>query len=119
MIDGVLRGDHQEWRFEHVRFAVDGDPPFRHRFEQSGLRSRRRAIDFIRQHDLGKKGPGTEFEFGRFGVEDRAPVMSLGSKSGVHCTRLNEHPTLAAKARASIVLATPGTSSSRICPSDK
>ena len=31
--------------------------------------------------------------------------------------RLNEQPTLAASARASMVLATPGTSSSRMCPS--
>ena len=35
----------------------------------------------------------------------------------MHWMRLNEQPTLAASARASIVLATPGTSSSRMCPS--
>lgn len=45
--------------------------------------------------------------------------MSVGRRSGVHCTRLNEQPTLRARARASMVLATPGTSSSNRCPSQK
>src|SRR5438105_15327485 len=45
--------------------------------------------------------------------------MSLGRRSGLHCTRLNEQPTLRARARASMVLATPGTSSTSRCPSQK
>jgi hypothetical protein len=45
------------------------------------------------------------------------PVTSLGSRSGVHCRRLNSSPRETARARASIVLPTPGTSSKRIWPS--
>src|SRR6185295_13998694 len=51
------------------------------------------------------------------GLKIDAPVTSVGSRSGVHWIRLNDVPTLAASARASTVLATPGTSSSRMCPS--
>ena len=42
--------------------------------------------------------------------------MSFGNRSGVHWIRLNVPPTLCAIERASIVLATPGTSSSRMWP---
>jgi hypothetical protein len=45
------------------------------------------------------------------------PVMSLGSKSGVHWMRRKSSPMESASARASIVLPTPGTSSSSTCPS--
>ena len=38
----------------------------------------------------------------------RVPTMSLGSRSGVNCTRLNLPPTAAASARHASVFATPG-----------
>src|SRR5260370_39190601 len=47
------------------------------------------------------------------------PVMSEGNRSGGHGTRLHEDPTLRARARASMVLAPPGTSSNSKCPSQK
>src|SRR5258708_1794892 len=47
------------------------------------------------------------------------PVTSVGSRSGVHWMRLKVQPTLRASARASMVLATPGTSSRRMCPSHR
>ena len=43
-------------------------------------------------------------------------MTSVGNRSGVHCTRLNLQPTLLASALASIVFATPGTSSNKMCP---
>ena len=45
------------------------------------------------------------------------PRTSEGSKSGVNWIRLNEQSMLAAIARASKVLPTPGTSSIKTCPS--
>ena len=39
------------------------------------------------------------------------PVMSLGVMSGVNCMRLNEQSSDRARALASVVLPTPGTSS--------
>jgi hypothetical protein len=64
-----------------------------------------------------KIGPGRNSNSTVFWLKIDVPVTSVGSRSGVHWIRLNEAPKLAASARASIVLATPGTSSSRICPS--
>ncbi len=63
-----------------------------------------------------KIGPGRNSNSAVRWLKIDVPVTSLGSKSGVHCTRLNEQPTLRDSARASIVLATPGTSSSKIWP---
>ena len=45
------------------------------------------------------------------------PVTSLGSRSGVNWMREKVPPMEAAMERASIVLPTPGTSSTRMCPS--
>ena len=54
-----------------------------------------------------------------FWLNTETPVTSVGSRSGVHWSRLNVQPTLRARARANMVLATPGTSSRRTCPSQK
>lgn len=45
-----------------------------------------------------------------------APVTSLGSRSGVNWTLRNWHPVVTAMDLASIVLPTPGTSSTSTCP---
>ena len=45
------------------------------------------------------------------------PVTSLGSTSGVSWIRANEQSSERASARASVVLPTPGTSSTSTCPS--
>src|SRR5512140_2945900 len=47
------------------------------------------------------------------------PSTSPGMRSGVNWTRLNPTPSAAAKARASSVLAVPGTPSTRTCPSER
>jgi len=44
------------------------------------------------------------------------PVMSPGSRSGVHCTRANCPPTACASALARVVLPSPGRSSMSKCP---
>ena len=44
------------------------------------------------------------------------PVISEGSRSGVHCIRLNVQSNELAIDRASMVLPMPGTSSTNICP---
>ena len=64
-----------------------------------------------------KMGPGRNSNSAVFWLKIEAPVTSVGSRSGVHWTRLNEQPTLLARVRARMVLATPGTSSKRMCPS--
>lgn len=47
------------------------------------------------------------------------PLMSLGSRSGVNCTRAKSIESVRAMVRTSVVLATPGTPSSRMCPFEK
>ena len=45
------------------------------------------------------------------------PTMSLGIRSGVHWMRWNEPETAEARVCAAVVLARPGTDSTRTCPS--
>ena len=60
---------------------------------------------------LAKIAPGLNSNSRRSWLKIETPVMSLGSRSGVNCTRRTELSTERASALASIVLPTPGTSS--------
>ena len=71
VVDRVLRGDHQEWRRQHMGHAIDRDARLGHRLEQRGLGPRRRAVDFVGQQQLGKDRTRPEFELGRLLIEDR------------------------------------------------
>src|SRR5688500_4180825 len=51
------------------------------------------------------------------GSKIETPVMSDGTRSGVHCTRRNSSASVRATARASVVFPTPGTSSRSTWPS--
>jgi hypothetical protein len=64
-----------------------------------------------------KAGPGRNSNWRVFWLKTETPVMSFGSRSGVHWTRLNSSPVLVARARASMVLPVPGASSISTCPS--
>ncbi len=57
-LDRVLGGEHVERLVEHVRAPLDGDAVFLHRLEQGRLRFRRRAVDFVGQHDVAEDGSG-------------------------------------------------------------
>ena len=71
VLDRVLRREHDEGHRQIVRHAVDRDLPLLHRFEQRGLRLRRRAVDLVREHDLRDDRAGPELEVARPLVEDR------------------------------------------------
>ncbi len=45
-----------------MSFAHHGHTPFLHRFEQRGLRLRRGAVDFVRQHKMREQRSGLENE---------------------------------------------------------
>ena len=62
LLDGVLRGQHEERILHRMVDAADGGLAFLHRFEQGGLRLGRRAVDFVGQHDVGEDRPGQELE---------------------------------------------------------
>ena len=58
----VLRGEHEERFGQFVRVTGDGDGVLLHRFEQCRLRLRRRAVDFVREQDVGEDRPLLELE---------------------------------------------------------
>ena len=59
-LDRVLRREDEERLVERVRAALHGDAMLLHRLEQRRLRLRRRAVDFVGQHDVGEDRPGRE-----------------------------------------------------------
>ena len=67
----ILRRHDEKRRGQRVRHAIDRHVRLLHRFEQRALRLRRRAIDFIDQHDLRKQWTGMENKSLLFAVEDR------------------------------------------------
>ena len=62
MLDGILRRQHHERLRQFVGVVVHGDLRFVHGFEQRRLRLRRRAVDFVRQDDVGENRAGLEIE---------------------------------------------------------
>ena len=54
-----------------MRLSVHGDLPLIHRFEQRGLRFRRRPIDLIGEEEVAENGTRLEFEGFGMGVVDR------------------------------------------------
>ena len=118
VLERVLGREHEERLGQAARHAVDGDLPLRHRLEQRRLRLRHRAVDLVDEHDVREHRPRPELELARALVVDaESPVTSVGCRSGVHCTREWTTPSIEpASARASTVLAVPGTSSKSTWP---
>ena len=94
--------------------------PLGHRLEQRRLRLRHRAVDLVDEQDVGEDRAGPELEVPRSsGRRSTRPVTSVGCRSGVHWMRATSRRPRCCRAiaRASIVFAVPGTSSSSTCPS--
>jgi hypothetical protein len=91
-----------------VRDAVDGDVALGHRLEQRGLRLRRRAVDLVGEEDVREDRPGRKTKSPVLRSSTGEPVMSAGSRSGVHWMREVDADTVADRRRASIVLPVPG-----------
>src|SRR5579884_1226725 len=62
LLDRVLRRQDEERIGQLVPRAADGDLAFLHRFEQSGLRLRRRAVDLVGEDDIGEQRAVQELE---------------------------------------------------------
>jgi len=62
LLNGVLRGQHEEWRIQDVGAPRHRDAVLLHGFEHGGLRLRGRPIDFIRQNDVREHGAFGELE---------------------------------------------------------
>ena len=63
LLDGVLRGEHEEGPRHRVGSVADGGLPFGHRFEQGTLHLRRSAVDLVREHDVGEHRAVLDGEF--------------------------------------------------------
>ena len=121
LLDGVLRGEHEERLLELQRVAADGDGVLLHRLEQRRLRLRRGAVDFVRQDHLRKDRPLLEDELAPCPVAGSSwmisvPVMSAGIRSGVNWMRRKLRSMQCASERIIAVFARPGTPSSRQWP---
>ena len=57
LLDRILRGEHEERPFERIGAARRRDVVLLHRFEQRGLRLRRRAVDLVGEDDLREDRP--------------------------------------------------------------
>ena len=57
LLNRILRRQNQKRFFELESIFADGDLLFLHRFEQRALHLRRRAIDFVRQNQIGEDRP--------------------------------------------------------------
>ena len=108
---GVLRREHEERLVEHARLAVDRHAPLAHRLEQRALRLGRRAVDLVGEQHVGEDRARRKVNCPVACEYTLPPSTSAGIRSDVNCMRRNSSPTLAASARASVVLPTPGTSS--------
>ncbi len=84
MINRILRGDHEKRRLQAMSCSIDRDARFSHCFQKSRLSPGRRSINFIGQENIGKNRTASEFKILCSLIKNRRPVMSDGSKSGVH-----------------------------------
>jgi hypothetical protein len=80
LLDGVLRGDDEKRVGQLARLAVLRHLPLFHRLHQRALRFRRRAVDFVGEHDRVEDRAGMEPERARLGVEDRHAEHVGGKK---------------------------------------
>ena len=76
LVDGILRGEHEERLGQFANLATRRDALFLHGFEHGGLCLRRGAVDFVGQHDVGEDRSALELErapaIGRFHHHVRA-----------------------------------------------
>ena len=63
LVDGILRGKHEKRLGQFADFAAGGDGFFLHRLQHGGLRFGRRAVDFVRQNEMGENRPALKLEF--------------------------------------------------------
>ena len=102
---------------ELVGLAVDGDLPLLHALEQRRLRLGRGAVDLVADDDVREDRSRLELEVAVLLLVDGDAGDVAGSRSGVNCTRRTVPSIDRASALASMVLPTPGTSSTSRCPS--
>ena len=69
ILDRILRCDHHKRLVQKICPAVDGCLPFLHAFKKTRLRFRSRAVNLVRQKDVGENRSRDELKLGRFHIE--------------------------------------------------
>ena len=62
LLDGILRGEHEEGHPDLARDAVDRDAALLHDLEERGLGLRARPVDLVGEHDVREDRAGVELE---------------------------------------------------------
>jgi hypothetical protein len=118
LLDRVLRREHGERLRKRTGFAARRHLQFLHGFEERGLRLRRRAVDFVGEHEVRvdrslwrrseRRPPSSSSTI--------VPTTSVGMRSGVNWMRDIERSSAEPSAFTSAVLPIPGTPSRSACP---
>src|SRR5262245_21410489 len=80
MFDRILGGENQERARELVCLIFDCHMAFGHSLKQTALRLRRRAVDFVRENDVGEYRSWFEFEISAVLVVNRDTDDIRGEK---------------------------------------
>ena len=117
VLDRILCGDNHKWARQRIRVAIDTDTSFAHCLEERALCFRGRAVDFIREHDIGEDRSAAKVKCPPGLIENRNSEnirreQIAGELDPAECAVKNR-----ASEWARVVLPTPGTSSISRCPS--
>ncbi len=63
MLDRILCGQHEKWRFQLVGLPGHGNLALLHGLQEGGLGLGRGPVDFVSQYNIGKYGAGAKLEF--------------------------------------------------------
>ena len=94
---GILRGGHQERLLQRIGLAAHGDVPLGHRLQQRRLRLRRRAVDFVGQHEVGEHRTGPKRHRRPLAVLAAAEQLVAGHVGGHQVGRKLDAAVLPAK----------------------
>ena len=70
MLHRILRRYYQKRLRQRQCSSINGNLRFVHRFQQRGLRSRRRSVDFVGQHHIREYRTMPKLKITRFGIVD-------------------------------------------------
>jgi len=113
VLDGVLRRQDQERRLQRPGLPLDRHLLLLHRFQQGRLRLGGGAVDLVAEDHVGEDRALPQHERVRSHVEDVRAGDVRRQEVGVNWIRLKLHPSVRENAFTSVVLATPGTPSTR------
>ena len=92
LLDGVLRGQHEERVGQVERLPAGGHLVFLHRLEQGGLGLGRGAVDFVGQQQVGENRPLQELKSPAAGIRVFLEHVGAGDVRGHQVRRELDSP---------------------------